>query len=83
MHDSDEARIGAVMTRFLRAVSFKAGDQPRYAKLPALFSPHARLIRTSGPAPEISTLVAFVRARRYAFDKGELRARSEMKGPVF
>jgi len=48
MHDSDEARIGALMTRFLRLVSFKDGDQPRYGELPALFSLHARLIRTSG-----------------------------------
>ena len=47
MHDSDEARIGALMTRFLRLVSFKDGDQPRYGELPALFSLHARLIRTS------------------------------------
>src|SRR5436190_24250562 len=33
MHDSDEARIGAVMTRFLHSVSFKAGDQPPYVEL--------------------------------------------------
>ena len=48
-------RIGALMTRFLHSVSFKAGDQPRYGELPALFSLHARLIRTSGPVPEISS----------------------------
>src|SRR5947207_10826662 len=46
MHDSDEARIGALMTRFLRLVSFKACVQPRYGELRALFSLHARLIRT-------------------------------------
>src|SRR6266581_5494081 len=32
MHDSDEARIGALMTRFLHSVSFEAGDQPRYGE---------------------------------------------------
>ena len=30
MHDADEASIGALMTSFLHAVSFKAGDQTRY-----------------------------------------------------
>ena len=28
MHDSDEARIGALMTRFLRAVSFRQATNP-------------------------------------------------------
>lgn len=79
MHDSDETAIGALMTSFLRAVSFKAGDQPRYGELPALFGPHARLIRTSGPAPEISTLDEFVRTRQSAVDAGELTSFEEVE----
>ncbi len=79
MHDSDEARIGALMTRFLRLVSFKDGDQPRYGELPALFSLHARLIRTSGPVPEISSVDEFVRTRRRAVAAGELTSFEEIE----
>jgi len=79
MHDPDEARIGALMTRFLHSVSFKAGDQPRYGELPALFSLHARLIRTSGPVPEISSVDEFVRTRRHAVAAGELTSFEEIE----
>jgi hypothetical protein len=64
MHDPDRALIGAAMTRFLRAVSFKAGDRPAYDDLTTLFGPGARLIRAGGDAPEISSLDEFVRARQ-------------------
>ena len=79
MRDSDEASIGALMTSFLHAVSFKAGDQPRYGELTALFGPHARLIRTSGRAPEISTLDQFVQTRQSAVDAGELTSFEEVE----
>jgi hypothetical protein len=77
MHDSDEAQIEAVMTSFLRAVSFETGARPEYGKLPALFSSHAKLIRTTGPAPEISSVEQFVRTRQRAVDAGELTAFDE------
>ena len=72
MHDSDRALIGEAMTRFLRAVSFKAGDRPAYDELATLFGPGARLIRAGGGAPEISSLDEFVGARQTAVDAGEL-----------
>lgn len=77
MEDSDEALIGAVMRNFLCAVSFKAGDQPTYDELATLFSPHARLIRASGEAPEISSVDEFVRSRQAAIDAGELTSFDE------
>jgi len=77
MHDSGEARIGALMTSFLRAVSFKTGDRPDDGELPALFIPQARLIRTSGPVPEISSVEQFVRTRQRAVDAGELTSFDE------
>ena len=42
MHDPDRALIGAAMTRFFRAVSFKAGEQPAYDELATLFVPGAK-----------------------------------------
>jgi hypothetical protein len=77
MHDSDEAQIGALITSFLRAVSFKTGDRPDYGELPALFIPEAKLIRTNGPAPEISSVEQFVRTRQRAVDAGELTSFDE------
>ena len=74
---SDERQIGALMKRFFRAVSFKAGDQPAYSELPALFTPYAKLIRTSGPTPEIASVDEFVRARRRAVEAGELTSFDE------
>jgi hypothetical protein len=77
MHDPDGALIGAVMTRFLRAVSFKAGDRPAYDELATLFDSGARLIRAGSDAPEISSLDEFVRARQRAIDAGELTSFDE------
>jgi hypothetical protein len=77
MRDSEEAQIGALITSFFRAVSFKTGDRPDYRKLPALFIPQARLIRTSGPEPEISSVDEFVRTRQGAVDAGELTSFDE------
>ena len=77
MHDSDEAQIGDLMTSFLRAVSFKTSDRPDYGELPALFIPEARLIRTSGPVPEISSVEQFVQTRQRAVDAGELTSFNE------
>jgi hypothetical protein len=77
MHDSDEAQIGALMTSFLRAVSFQKGDRPDYGELPSLFIPQARLIRANGPVPEISSVEQFVRTRQRAVDAGELTAFDE------
>ena len=72
MHDPDQALIDEVMTRFLRAVSFDAGDRPAYDELTTLFGPGARLIRAGTDAPEISSLDEFVRTRQTVVDAGEL-----------
>jgi len=77
MHDPDRALIGAAMTRFFRAVSFKAGEQPAYDELATLFVPGAKLIRAGGAAPEISSLDGFARARRRAINGGELTSFEE------
>jgi hypothetical protein len=77
MPDSDEVQIEGLMTGFLRAVSFTAGDRPDYGDLPALFIPQAKLIRTSGPAPEISSVEQFVRTRQRAVYAGELMSFEE------
>ena len=77
MHDPDRALIGAAMKTFFRAVSFKAGDRPAYDELATLFGSGARLIRTSGGAPEISSLDEFVRARQRAIDAGEVTSFEE------
>jgi ribosomal protein S18 acetylase RimI-like enzyme len=74
---ADAAAIADVMNRFLRAVSFENGERPSYDDLPDLFLPGARLIRNSGTAPEISTVEEFVRSRRAAFERGELRSFEE------
>jgi hypothetical protein len=77
MRESDAAAMEELMSRFLRAVSFEQGSQPSYGDLPDLFVPGARLIRNSGPAPEISTVDEFVRARQDSVDAGELSAFEE------
>jgi hypothetical protein len=69
---SDLAEIARLMRAFLAAVSFEPGQQPTYAELPPLFAPDARLIRTSGPAPESATVDEFVSTRQCAVDAGEL-----------
>src|SRR5262249_60234150 len=48
-----------------------------YADLPDLFLAGAVLIMNSGASPEISTVEEFVRSRRAAFDRGELRSFEE------
>ena len=77
MRESDAAAIDELMSKFLRAVSFEQGGRPSYSDLPDLFLPGARLIRNSGPSPEISTVDEFVRARQGAVDAGELTSFEE------
>ena len=77
MRESDAAAIDELMGRFLRAVSFEQGGHPSYGELPELFVSSARLIRSSGASPEISSVDEFVRARQDAVDAGELTSFEE------
>jgi len=68
----DAAAIADLMDRFLRAVSFECGAHPMYGDLADLFIAAGRLIRNSGPSPEVATVDEFVRERQRAFEAGEL-----------
>jgi SnoaL-like domain len=73
----DRAEIDQLMTRFLRAVSFEHGGTPAYADLHDLFVDGARLIKSSGETPEISTVEAFIAPRQKLVDDGELTSFEE------
>ena len=60
----DLVELAALMTRFLRAVSFRPGGQPRYHELHALFVDGAILIKTASSLPEISTVGDFIKTRQ-------------------
>jgi hypothetical protein len=56
----DRAELGRLMQRFLRAVSFEAGERPAYGELRDLFVEGARLTKTSDAVPESATVEAFI-----------------------
>jgi hypothetical protein len=68
----DLVELEALMTRFLRAVSFRPGGQPRYHELHALFVDGAILIKTASSLPEISTVGDFIKTRQETVDSGAL-----------
>jgi len=86
---TDLTAIAQLLGRFLRTVSFKEGQSPAYGDLRELFAPGARLIRNSGPTPEVSTVEEFIEARQRAvagelrsFDETELAEATELFGNV-
>jgi hypothetical protein len=64
--------IDRLTTAFFRAVSFEAGEQPRYDHLYELFIGNGLLIRNSGPAPEIANIAQFIEPRQQLLSSGEL-----------
>jgi hypothetical protein len=68
----DQAELDELMSRFLRAVSFREGDRPAYGELSDLFVDGARLIKNSSATPEISTVDAFIGSRQASVDSGAL-----------
>ena len=68
----DLAELEALMNRFLQAVSFRSGGQPRYHDLHALFVDGAKLIKTASTTPEISTVREFIKTRQDTVDSGAL-----------
>jgi hypothetical protein len=57
---------------FFRAVSFEAGELPRYEDIHALFIENGLLIKNVGTTPEISSVDQFIEPRRATISAGEL-----------
>jgi len=68
-----------VLRGFFRAVSFDVGGRPSYAKLRDLFITDGKLINTTGDAPDVATLDAFIAPRQRAVDAGELTSFEEVE----
>lgn len=64
--------IDRMAATFFRAVSFEAGDQPRYDDLYELFIGSGLLIKNSGAAPEIASIAQFIEPRQRQVNSGEL-----------
>jgi hypothetical protein len=57
---------------FFRAVSFEAGEKPRYTQIHELFIEPGLLIKNSAATPEISTVPEFIAPRQASVDAGDL-----------
>ena len=57
---------------FFRAVSFEAGELPRYEDIHALFIERGLLIKNVGTTPEISSIDQFIEPRRATVTAGDL-----------
>ena len=57
---------------FFRAVSFEAGEIPRYEVIHALFIENGLLIKNVGTTPEISSVHQFIEPRQATVNAGEL-----------
>jgi hypothetical protein len=64
--------LDQLMAAFFGAVSFDAGDQPRYGDIYALFIEPGLLIKNSAATPEISTLDQFIEPRQASVSSGAL-----------
>jgi len=71
--------MAAVLGAFLAAVSFPPNGRPDYGVLRDLFVDGGRLIKSSGDAPEISTVDEFVAPRQQLVDSGELTSFEEVE----
>ena len=69
---SDHDDIQALLTAFLRAVSFDVGVRPDYGAITGLFVARGLLIRNSGPEPEITSVAEFIAPRQATVDSGAL-----------
>lgn len=66
------AELTALMSRFLRAVSFEEGSRPAYRDIPDLFIEQGLLVKNSGAVPEISSVRQFIEPRQASVDCGDL-----------
>lgn len=57
---------------FFRAVSFEAGEVPRYERIHVLFIENGLLIKNIGTTPEISSVRQFIEPRQVTVISGEL-----------
>jgi hypothetical protein len=73
------AELAGLMGEFFRAVSFEPGESPPYHVLHQIFIPGARLIRNSGPEPEITGVEAFIEPRLVMVATGELTSFRELE----
>lgn len=71
--------IGAVVGRFLAAVSFETGARPDYPSLRALFVNGAHLTPTSSGRPESLTVEEFIASRSAQVASGQLSAFEEQE----
>lgn len=69
---SSGAELNRLVGDFFRAVSFEAGESPRYEDIKALFIDSGLLIKNVGPTPEISTVNDFITPRQTQVNSGAL-----------
>ena len=58
-----KSELDHLTDQFFRAVSFGAGEFPRYEDIHALFIENGLLIKNVGTAPEISSVRQFIEPR--------------------
>jgi hypothetical protein len=73
-----EQELGSLLGDFFAAVSF-TDEPPAYDRLHDLFTEGGRLIRTSGPAPEVTNVEQFVTSRQALVHSGVLRSFQELE----
>ena len=78
MSDDREA-CNRLVGRFFAAVSFAEGSRPPYGDLHEVLFEGAKLIKNSGEAPEVATVVEFISPRQSLVDAGELTAFEEIE----
>ena len=67
-----KGELDRLSAEFFRAVSFEAGEEPRYGNIQSLFIEAGLLIKNSGTEPEISSISQFIESRQRMFDAGEM-----------
>ena len=67
-----KAAIDALATAFFALFSNKNGVQPNLTDIHELFVPEGRVIKASGPSPEICTLQEFIEPRQALLSGGTL-----------
>jgi hypothetical protein len=72
-----ERDLTALTGEFFRAVTFEPGARPGYDRIHDLFIEGGRLVKNSGPVPEVSTVDEFIAPRQRMVDAGELTAFEE------
>lgn len=74
-----KSELDRLTEEFFRAVSFEAGEFPRYEDLHALFIENGLLIKNVGTTPEISNVRQFIEPRQAMVSAGELTRFQEME----